>query len=1115
MLFNVKSAYSLLHSTVTIDEYINSAKRYGYQSIGLADVNVLHGVYEFYKKTQQAEMKPLIGMTLQLPGMYHTEAIQHYLIYALNYEGYLALIELSYLTSKKPLPIEKIWQSIHSNNEYLVMIIADRRHEFFQAIFREQYQQAHKLLSFYQNHLTQNPYIGVSIYPLNKVELSYLNEFAKENALTLVIGQPVEMLESTDAFSLQVLKAIDDHETHLERSLMDSKGVNYLYRFDDLKSMYIQAGLEDIVKNTQLLTEKIQVTFPDTELLFPSYQTDSGQSSDEMLEELTMNALHKKSLAPEPAYVERLNHELSIITEMGFSDYFLIVWDIIAYCRQNHIQLGSGRGSAPGSLVAYLLEITSVDPIYYDLLFERFLNPERYTMPDIDIDIPDIKRGQVLNYVKEKYGYHQVAQIITFGTFGAKQSIRDTLRVLGADSEELKLWSNSIPTDQNQLMTLERAYNESDELRQIVQSNPENQELFKVALKIEGLPRHTSTHAAAVVIYDQPLKNIIPILDNQDNLLLTQFTMYDVEEIGLLKMDFLGLRNLTILDNILKRLDDDGISLDIENIPKDDQQTIKIFQQAETNGVFQFESPGIKRVLVRLKPERFEDIVAVNALYRPGPMQQIDHFIKRRHGQEAIDYIVPELEPILSKTYGIIVYQEQVMQILVQMGGFSFGQADVLRRAMSKKQAHIMEEQRVRFIEGAKERGFEESVAHQVYDYIYAFSNYGFNRAHAVAYSTLAYQLAYLKAHYPLYFYQAIINSGSSQNTSYISMINEAKRRLSKDLLGIDVNESDVNFTIENQQLRVGLSAIKGIRKELMMHLIDDRQLIGPYKDYFNFLQRLPKKFLNKETIVPIIAVGALDGLGYSRATLMHNLETLIQSVEYSGANISLFKELEPRIEPIEEYDLMEKIQLEREYLGFALSGHPMDHFIPIIQQHNQLMLIEELSEVTNNRTIETIGLIEAIKIIQTKKGDDMAFVTLSDEFYQIEGVIFPQVFNRSQSLLNQYQIVHVKGKKSTNKRGNQQIIINHMSDARNLMQQTTLNAPEYCYIKVNNFPKAVRAIEKLKELAKMHPGPTVIILVDSNYRTIQLNAEYNISYSQHIQSKVRDIFSNSQVIFQ
>ncbi len=1115
MLFNVKSAYSLLQSTVTIDDYIALAKKYGYQSIGLADVNVLHGVYEFYKKAKKADIKPLIGMTLKLPGTYQTDVDQNYLLYALDYEGYLALIELSYLTSKRPLPIENIWQTIQAYHDHLVMIIADRRHEFFQAIFRGQTQQAQDLLAFYRKQLADAIYIGVSIYPLNQIELTNIREFAEQNNLPLVIGQAVEMLQASDAFSLQVLKAIDQHETNLERSLIDSKGVNCLYPLDDLKTMYQQSGLTDIIENTQVLTEKMQVTFPETELLFPTYQTNSDLTSDEMLKQLTMNALESRGLANHSDYVERLEHELSTITKMGFSDYFLIVWDIIDYCRNNGIQLGSGRGSAPGSLVAYLLEITSVDPIYYDLLFERFLNPERYTMPDIDIDIPDVKRGQVLNYVKEKYGYDQVAQIITFGTFGAKQSIRDTLRVLGADSEELKMWSNSIPTDQNQSMTLERAYKESGELRQIVQSSAENQEIFKVALKIEGLPRHTSTHAAAVVIFDQPLKNIIPILDNQDNLLLTQFTMYDVEEIGLLKMDFLGLRNLTILDNILTNLRKDGIAIDIENVPKDDAATIQIFQQAETNGVFQFESPGIKRVLLRLKPERFEDIIAVNALYRPGPMQQIDHFIKRRHGQEEIDYIVPELEPILSNTYGIIVYQEQVMQILVKMGGFSFGQADVLRRAMSKKQAQIMEEQRVQFIEGAKKRGFKEADANQVYDYIYAFSNYGFNRAHAVAYSTLAYQLAYLKAHYPLYFYQAIINSGSSQNTSNISMINEAKRRLNNELLGVDINHSQANFSIEKNQLRVGLSAIKGIRKELIMHLIDDRQVMGPYKDYLDFLQRLPQKLLNKDSIIPLIAVGALDGLGYGRATLMHNLETLIQSVEYSGANISLFKELEPRIEPVEEYDLMEKIKLEREYLGFALSGHPIDHFLPLIQQNNQLMLIEELFEVSDNRAIETIALIETIKIIQTKKGDDMAFVTLGDEFNRIEGVLFPQVFNRVQSLLNQYQIVHIKGKKSTNKRGQQQIIINHMADARTLSQQKKSNASEYCYIKLDNFPDAEKAIEHLKQLALANPGPTIIILVDHNYRTIQLNAEYNISYSKNIQNKVREIFPHSQVVFQ
>lgn len=1113
MLLNVRSVYSLLQSTVNIDGYIQQAKELEYDALGIADVNVLHGVYEFYFKAQKAEIKPLIGMTVELPGIIKNQSNSPFILYAKDYQGYQALIEISYLLSQVPQDFKQIWQTIHVHSKHLVLIISDRKNELIQAIIRDQLDETRHLMNHYRSIIGDQLYIGVSIYPLKKQEIETIQQFAEQNNIKLIIGQLVETLEEADAFSLQVLRAIDENDHQLDRSLMHSKGVHYLYPRLNLENMYQSSGLSDVIQNTRQLVQQLNVDMPDLGMLFPKFNTPNQQSADTYLEELTTHYLQQLDIENLEPYQARLDHELSIIQQMGFSDYFLIVWDIIKYCREENIRLGAGRGSAPGALVAYLLKITSVDPIHYELLFERFLNPERFTMPDIDIDIPDNKRAQVLEYVKNKYGYDQVAQIITFGTFGAKQSIRDTLRVLGAESDELRRWSNSIPTDQNQLMTLERAYNLSDELREIVNESPENREIFKASLKLEGLPRHTSTHAAAVVIHDEALKEIVPILDKQDSLLLTQFTMYDVEDIGLLKMDFLGLRNLTILDNILNALEREGSHFDIEQIDKDDAKTLQLFQQAETNGVFQFESPGIKRVLKRLKPESFEDIVAVNALYRPGPMQQIDHFIARKHGQEKIEYIVPELEPILKNTYGIIVYQEQVMQILVRMGEFSFGQADVLRRAMSKKQADVMESQRTVFIEGAVRQGFQKEDANQVYDHIYAFSNYGFNRAHAVAYSTLAFQLAYLKTHYPLSFYQSVINNGSSQNTTTANMFNEAKRRLGT-IQGIDINESQINFSSDHNKLRVGFSAIKGTRKELIAHIIEDRQLVGNYHDYLEFLQRLPDKFLNQDSILPLIYVGALDRLGYNRATLVHNLDALVQSVEYSGSNISLFKELEPRIETVEDFSLIERIEMEREYLGFSLSGHPIDDYLPIIENHPNMLVLEQILNLSENRNVETIGFIQAVKLIQTKKGEDMAFITLSDEFNHIELVVFPNVFAQVQNLLNQHQLIYVKGKTSLNRRGQKQLIANLIDRPDQFKETKQQQPPKNCFIKVNSFQEAQQQIEKLKELATEKPGPANIIIVDSNYRTIQLDAQYNISYSGQTQQLVREIFYNGQVVY-
>ena len=1114
MLLNVHSVYSLLQSTVDIESYVQKAKTLDYDTIGIADINVLHGIYDFYHQAHKHDIKPLIGMTVHLPGLLNQAALTSMLLYAKDYKGYLALIEISYLLSQMPKNIPLIWETIRLNQAHLVMIVADRRSEMIQAIIRNQPDEAEQLLRQYQKIMGTNLYLAISIYPLNRLEIDAIQNFAQRYQIPVVIGQLVETLEESDAFSLQILRAIDDNDHQLDRSLIHSRGVHYLYPRRVLESMYVDAQLSEIIQNTKKLTASLNVVMPNLGMLFPKFNTPEAQSADQFLEELTAQAMAQINPENRFIYQERLNHELKIIQQMGFSDYFLIVWDIIKYCREQKIRLGAGRGSAPGSLVAYLLQITTVDPIHYELLFERFLNPERYTMPDIDIDIPDNKRQQVLDYVKEKYGYTQVAQIITFGTFGAKQSVRDTLRVLGGDTDELKRWSNSIPTDQNQLMTLKRAYNLSDELRQLVNYSPENREIFKAALKIEGLPRHTSTHAAAVVIHDQPLSEIIPVLDKQDSLLLTQYTMYDVEDIGLLKMDFLGLRNLTILENTLKTIEADGQFVDIEKIPKDDPATLKLFQKAETNGVFQFESPGIKNVLKRLKPESFEDIVAVNALYRPGPMQQIEHFIKRKHGEEAIEYIVPQLEPILKNTYGIIVYQEQVMQILVQMGEFSLGQADVLRRAMSKKQADVMEAQRQVFIEGALRQNYDQETANKVYDHIYAFSNYGFNRAHAVAYSTLAFQLAYLKAHYPLAFYKSVINSGSSQNTTKAKMIHEAKRRLGR-IQTVDINESEMNFTIDHKQLRAGFSSIKSMRKELMAHIIEDRQLLGPYYDYLDFLQRLPAKFLNPESIEPLIYVGALDRLGYNRGTLIFNLPALIENVRFSGANVNLFEELNPKIKVVEDLPLLQRNEREQEYLGFTLSGHPLDDYLTIIEHHSNMLGIEDMLNAPQNRQIETISFIQSMKLIQTKNGEDMAFVTLSDEFHQIELVVFPNTFRQSKQLLTKHAVIYVRGKIAENKNGQKQLIANIIDRPDKFKEDKLSKTQITCYIKITSFAEAEEQIEQLKQFALEQPGPAPIVLIDQNRRAIQLEPQYNISYSYAAQEKVKEIFYNSKILYQ
>lgn len=1122
MLLNVHSAYTLLHSTLDIPSYVAKGKAHGYTALGLADVNVLTGVYEFYKTASEQKIQPLLGMTVEMPGLLDEAHAYPFILYAKNWTGFQALMQLSYLLSVEPLDNTLIWQTIQDSRADLVYISADRHTELQTAIIRQDNQLANQLLD-QLNRLVSAVYIGLPLTPDRPLERERIELFANERQIPLVVGQLINSFSADDYPSLKILEAIDLNETDkpFDLSLLTSQGATYLRSYQTLKEGYQQLGLAQVIENTQALISQLKVDWPEQTQYLPTFPTPKNLSSKDYLAELTHQQLKELQLDASTTYTERLDYELKVIDSMGFNDYFLIVWDIIGYCRKKGIRIGPGRGSSAGSLVAYLLHITGVDPIKYDLLFERFLNPERYTMPDIDIDIPDNKRDQLLNYVQETYGYHQVAQIATFGTFAAKQSIRDVLRILDADRETLSRWSKAVPTDQNKPMTLERAYKESASLREIIAESDRNRTIFNIALTIEGLPRHVSTHAAAVVINDFPLVNVVPVSWRPHQMMLTQYTMGDVEANGLLKMDFLGLKNLTILDDAVTFVKDEESTFNIDTINMNDLATLKIFQQADTNGVFQFESEGIKRVLKQLKPERFEDIVAVNALYRPGPMQQINHFIARKHGKEPIDYIVPQLQPILENTYGIIVYQEQVMQILVKMGQFTFGQADVLRRAMSKKQSAVMDEWRATFIEGATNQGYTVQQAEQVYDYIYQFSNYGFNRAHAVVYSTLAYQLAYIKAHYPAAFYAAILNNGVSNKNDTRTYFNEAKERL-ETIKPISINKSYFAFTIEDKQLRVGFEVIKKGRRGLFEHIINDRQLIGPYRDFLDFLRRLPESFLKEDLISPLIDVGAFDEFGYNRATLRHNLGRLIQSVAYSGNNISLFEVVEPKIEVVPEDHLLTLIHAEQETLGFSLLGHPVDAYKALYQKIHYLQPISAANRLRKGQKLTSIGMVSRIRQLNTKKQEPMAFMTLTNATDQLSAVVFPKQFYKYHQYLVEGLVVVFSGKMDFNFRQEQQVIINQMASAEEMLkthanhaQASKSSHPPRCFVQINDFKKDYQVIETLKALALENPGPCPIIVVDKAKHSFQLDSAYQIGYNYRIQQAVKDKVAPYRVVFQ
>ena len=1115
MLFNVHSANSLLASTLTIPSYVEAAKERGYQILGLADVHSLQGALDFYNRCQAAGLKAMIGATIKLPGALKQTQVYPFLVYALNQAGYYELIGLIRRLSHQPLSPGAIWDYLTQSCHNLVYISCGHASEVEQTLIHSGDQEASLVLErLGQVFGPGNVYLGVAAFPYNPVEGEAVKALAKSQQVPLVVGQGVSTLNQGDAFSLKVLEAIGANET-LDVELRAMQGVHYVYNWADLEAQYVRLGLSDCLTNSRQLADRMQVSLPQNQAFLPKFPTPDQVPASQYLRNLTQVALDTLSPANRRAYQERLDYELEVIDSMGFSDYFLIVWDIIVYCQSHAIRVGPGRGSAAGSLVSYLLGITRVDPIQYNLLFERFLNPERYNMPDIDMDIPDNKRQQVLHYVVERYGQEQVAQIATLGTFGARAAMRDTLRVLGADSETLRVWARAIPKELD--ISLPQAYQKSAALRQLVSQSETNQQLFQVAQTIEGLPRHISTHAAAVVIHDQALDQVIPVVERPNQPLMTQFTMYDVEKVGLLKMDFLGLRNLNLLDTIIKQVQKNQADFEIEAISMEDAQTLALFRAADTNGVFQFESDGIKQVLRKLQPERFEDIVAVNALFRPGPMKQIDHYVARRHGKESYQAIHPILEEILAPTYGIIVYQEQVMQVCQRMAGFSLGQADLLRRAMGKKQADVMAREREHFITGAKEQGIEAEIASATYDYIYEFASYGFNRSHAVVYSTLAFQLAYLKVHYPLAFYQALLNMGSSNQTTMADYILEAKRHTGP-LLGLNLNESQIGFSVSGQQLQVGLSAIRTLRHDFVSHIVEDRQLLGPYTGLLHFMQRLPKKWLKHEWLESLISVGAFDYTGMNRPTLLKNLDKLMQSVTFSGGNLSLFPELEPRIEWVEDWSPSQKRDKEVEILGFSLEGHPVATYQAFAKAHPNLLSVRDILAAQPNLKVQTLVLVKGIRVINTKKQELMAFLELEDEVASISGVVFPQSYRHYVSLLKEGQVLLVEGMVELDRQGRHQLIIKRLSPV-NEQETKAPNSPnehpfQRCFVQVKAFQDLKPYLPGLRKFADQYSGPVAMILVDGNRQTFQLDDAYRVSYGQKAQEELAKLLTPFKIIY-
>lgn len=1097
------TAYSLLQSTIKIPQYIQAAKALGYQQLGITDVDNLYGALEFFQTCKKEGIKPIIGLNLIYTSTF-TETEHELFLFAKNFSGYQTLMKLSsqkMITGKVTLEDQamdhNVFAILPAQNELSFLLEEESQRAEMRSQELQQLFGTNQLFYGvpYQSHLSQD------------VEAWMGSQRIKPAAY-----QAVDSLQSEDAFAVSVLHHIKNGTQieDLRQELQQLSPDNSLVAAEEKQAWY-QKHQPAALLEAERIAAACQLEIPLHQTLLPHYPLEEDQQAVDFLKEICLELLPKRVPNYDETYQQRLLYELSVIHNMGFDDYFLIIWDVMAFAHRQKIVTGAGRGSAAGSLVAYVLSITDVDPIQYQLLFERFLNPERYTMPDIDLDIPDNRREEVLLYVKNKYGQEHVAQIATFGTMAAKMVLRDVGRVFGLSQSESNRWSRAIPNALK--MTLDKAFQESKSLRELVELNERNLRLYQAAKALEGLPRHVSTHAAGVVISDEKLSELIPLQEGSEEIWLTQFTMNDVEAVGLLKMDFLGLRNLSIIDDTLQ-----GIrkvskkEFTQKDIPLDDPETLALFRRGETAGVFQFESAGIRNVLRRLKPENIEDIAAVNALYRPGPMQNIDAFIQRKHGKEKISYPVPELQPILENTYGIIVYQEQIMQVASQMAGFSLGQADILRRAISKKKKAVLDEERRHFVNGAVNNGYTEEKANEVYDYIERFADYGFNRSHAFAYSFVGFQMAFLKVHYPAAFFKALLQSVRHNPTKVKEYMNEAQKRKIQ-LLPPSINKSTYGFWLSSfHEIRFGLSTIKGVRRDFLADILNERKANGPYASLDQFLSRLSQrntKWLKEELIEPLIYVGAFDELEPNRRQAVAQLEGKIQNVLYSGGSMELLDMMTLKNQEVREYTLEERLNLEEELLGVYLSGHPVQKF----EKTHQWKNVQDISEIIENQQTRLLFYVKNIREIRTKKGEQMAFIEGNDTSGEISVTVFPTLYRQIRSRLAVNQVLYIEGKVERSSFNGELQVLAHRIESAETVEESF--ADQTCYLKIATQSEEKTLLEQLSIVIREHPGNVPILLFFEKDRRKQLLDEKRwLSYSEDVEQLLKRIFGEKNVVF-
>jgi len=1146
---HLHTEYSLLDGACRIKELIKKAKELNMDALAITDHGSMYGAVEFYKQAKKEGIKPILGFEAYISPRRMTDRdpqvdknLYHLVLLAENQQGWqnlMTLCSLGFVDGYYYKPrIDH--ETLRVYKDGIIALSACLAGEVQAYLLEDNYNEALKAALLYKDIFgEENFFLEMQDHGINeqKAVNDYLQKISRETGIGLVATNDVHYINKEDAYFHDVLLCIQMQKTIMDEDRMKFPSDEfYLKSFEEMAGLFPAAA----IGNTAQIAERCNVDLDFNTVHLPEFKVPEGYEKSEYFRKICQEGLRERYKNITVEIRQRLEYEISVIEQMGYVDYFLIVWDFIKYARDNKIMVGPGRGSAAGSLVAYSMKITNIDPLKYNLIFERFLNPDRISMPDIDVDFCYERREEVIDYVKEKYGHERVAQIITFGTMAARGSIRDVGRALNMPYGEVDFIAKKIPMAIG--MTINSALEVNKELKDLYEGEAKVKKLIDLAMQVEGLPRHSSTHAAGVLISKEEVTKYVPLSRNKD-VITTQFNMIELEELGLLKMDFLGLRTLTVIRDAIDLIEQNHhAKIDFQNCNYDDKRVYKLFANAETLGIFQFESSGMRAFLSELKPYEFENLSAANALYRPGPMGQIPVYIKNKLNPDKVTYIHPKLEPILNVTYSCMVYQEQVMQIVRDIGGFTMGRSDLLRRAMGKKKMDVMLKERQNFIYGKKaengepeirgavNNGVDEKTANEIYDLMAEFAKYAFPKAHSVAYAALAYETAWLKTYYPVEFMAALISSIMGSAGTVSLYVRECKR-LGIEILPPDINESMGKFTVENRSIRFGLAAVKNVGTNVIQEIVRAREENGRFTSFADFCTKVDPVVLNKRQIESLIKCGAFDSLNVRRSQLMAIYERTIDSVTAQKkrnieGQFSLFDSFKTEVEICDELPLLPEynektlLSMEKEMVGLYLSGHPLSEYEGVLEKYATTNS-SEISEISEQQ--ETVlydgsrvvlgGIIIKKQNKITKNNNMMAFITLEDLYGTVEGIIFPKIYDNCKDILYEDNIILVEGTIDASEEETPKLIINKVTELKkeheeltgqnnqnNQNTQNNQNKQNKLYIKVKDTENYKNIKKDLFHCICSHKGgDCVIIYNEKDKANMVLPNKYSVNAEDEV----------------